>query len=148
MEELVRLVVPRGTKLAVFALVRANACKATDFLDTVDGAGPPRVKARYLRLFQKLANGAALDAKTEGHPLDPKKPPGEKAKGIFEFKDIKSKTRMFAFQAQIGYVVTHGMIGKKEDKLPTVEVERADSDRRWYEEQLAQRAKQASRGKR
>lgn len=128
--------VAAGERLKIYALVRSGQCTVRAWLETIDGRmgkkkdrDGQRIKARYLRYFTQLANAGHCNAE---HMLDSNKPPGVAAKGIYEFRDIESKTRILAFQAQPGMVLANAVEGKKEDKLSETEINRADEARRWY----------------
>lgn len=140
----------KGAHFTVYALVRDGGCKALDFLDTIDGPRDDaaqqndddkpkverRIKARYLQHIRSYADSSQLKHK-HGHPMDPKKPPGDAAKGLFGFKDIPSQSRILAFNSKFGRVLSHGFGEKKEDEFPVTEIKRADAERKWFEEQCA-----------
>jgi hypothetical protein len=146
---LLRLVV-KGSQFSVYALVRDGRSKALEFLEWVDEADnghtqradkaiaepERRIKARYMLHIRSYADTNQLKFK-HGHPMDPKKPPGDQAKGLFGFKDNQSQTRLLAFNSKFGRVLSHGFGEKKEDEFPVTEIKRADAERNWFEGQLA-----------
>lgn len=115
--------------MSIFALCRGGRIKAVEFLGDLDD----RVRKRYEVHMDVYAKTQRLKGKY-GHQMDPEKPPGIAARGLYAFKDNQSKTRILAFKSKVGWVLTHGFKDKKEDEFPPTEILRADEDRKWFKQ--------------
>lgn len=121
-------------KIYCYRLVDGS-CPIRDFLEEQE----LRVKATYHKQFEKVCIGANLRAErwkpwTEDD--------GKGCKGLFEYKDISSKTRIMHLMEGNIHVLLFGFSGKKEDKVEPGHVKRAIDMKAEYlarRERIAQR---------
>jgi len=113
-----------GGKLTIeFARLSNGSIPASEFLTALE----ERWQARLLVLFQRLGDFGRIDNREQF----------KKVKGdIWEFKSFKIRMLCY-YRPDKRVVVTHGFV-KKEDRIPTRELLRAESIKREYESILAQ----------
>jgi len=100
---------------------RGDSPPARTFLDSL----PKARQAAYAKLFQMHAQGVQLRGEKH-HPLDG-------YEGLYEYKDIESKSRLIHVTDKWHFVVLlFGFTGKKENKIDQVHINEAERLRDEY----------------
>lgn len=102
-----------------------------EFLDSQS----TKVKATYAKQFEKVCAGAQLRG-DRWHPWT--EDDGKDCKGLYEYKDISSKTRIMSLVEGNIHVLLFGFSGKKEDKVDPGHVKRAIDMKKEYQARRAQ----------
>jgi len=119
-------------RLIVAYRSRIGDVPVREFLENSDVCA----KARYMLKFKKMCENGPLRG-DEFRTLKVKQ--HKEAKGLSEFKDISSKSRILAVNdgERSQLVLLHGFTGKKEDDIKAQEILMADRYRRDYESRVA-----------
>jgi hypothetical protein len=99
-------------------LPSAGGCPSREFLETQD----MKVQATYAKQFEKVCQGLQLRG-DRWHPWNEED--GKGCKGLAEYKDISSKSRVMHVVEGNLHVLLFGFAGKKENKVDRIYVKRA-----------------------